>query len=188
LLARAFALAHAQIVPHHDLVQSTNLTRGQNQWSALDWWPPIGWWPEPARDLPRSGSAAASATFFLPPLAESVHSARSYAAGTLTGWRMPGLLEGMELVVSELATNALRHGLVLAAPRDRQVIRMSLIRRDGFVTCAFTDPRAAAPVLREPSPFEPGGLGLHIVESLSVCWGWLPLPPRGKAVWAVLSA
>ncbi|WP_239103277.1 ATP-binding protein [Microbispora corallina] len=169
-------------------MQSTNLTRGQIQWSTLDWWPPLGWWPEPARELLQPGSTAASATFVLLPRAESVHSARSFAAGTLAGWQMDDLLDGMELVVSELATNALRHGLVLASSQPREVIRLSLIRRGTFVTCAITDPGSAAPVLRDPSPFEPGGLGLHIVESLSVCWGWNPLSPQGKAVWAVLAA
>ncbi len=176
---------------HHDLVQSANLTRGQTQWSALDWWPPLGWWPEPARHLLAPGSAAASATFVLLPRAESIHSARSFAAGTLAGWNMGTLAEGMELVVSELATNALRHGLMLGATplrRDREVVRLSLIRRGPLVACAITDPGAAVPVLRDPSPFEPGGLGLHIVESMSVCWGWSPLAPQGKAVWAVLSA
>ncbi|MEW9527775.1 ATP-binding protein [Microbispora sp. NPDC049125] len=169
-------------------MQSTNLTRGRNQWSALDLWPPAGWWPEPARDLVQPGTSTASATFVLLPQAESVHSARSFAAGTLMGWRMAELLDGMELVVSELATNALRHGLTLTPGRPRQVIRLCLIRRGALVACALTDPGSAAPVLRDPSPFEPGGLGLHIVESLSLRWGWCPLVPHGKAVWAVLSA
>lgn len=171
---------------HHHLVQSANLTRGQNQWSALDGWPPLGWWPEPARDLVTSGATSASATFVLLPRAESVHSARSFATGTLAGWDMDELADGMELVVSELATNALRHGLVLGAPRRRDVIHLSLIRRGALVTCALTDPGSTAPVLRDPSPFEPGGLGLHIVESMSLRWGWCPLAPQGKAVWAVL--
>ncbi|GIH71086.1 ATP-binding protein [Sphaerimonospora thailandensis] len=178
-------------------MQSTNPTRGQIQWSARDWCPPIGWWPENARDLlePMPGRTGTriggSATFVLPPLAESVHSARSFAAGTLSGWHLTELLDAMELVVSELTTNALRHGLTLLGPgdrRDREVIRLSLIRHGHLVTCAITDPGAAVPVMRDPAPFEPGGLGLHIVESLSVRWGWSALAPRGKAVWAVLSA
>ncbi|WP_055481764.1 ATP-binding protein [Sphaerimonospora mesophila] len=177
-------------------MQSTNLTRGQMPWAARDWWPPLGWWPDNARDLlePRpagnSASTGSSATFVLPPLAESVHSARSFAAGTLSGWHMTTLLDSMELVVSELATNALRHGLMLVGPgdqRERTVIRLSLIRRGPLVTCAITDPGSAAPVMREPSPFEPGGLGLHIVESLSLRWGWCTLAPQGKVVWAVLT-
>lgn len=171
-------------------VQSTNPTRGQVQWSSRDWWPPTGWWPEGARDLlePQSASLGISATFVLPPRAQSVHSARSFAAGALAGWQMFELLDGMELVVSELATNALRHGLTLTGPQDREIIRLSLIRRGSLVACAVTDPGSAVPVVRDPAPFEPGGLGLHIVESLSVRWGWNALSPRGKVVWAVLSA
>ena len=65
---------------------------------------------------------------------------------------------------------------------------MSLLRRGGRVACAFADPGAEAPVVRDSSPFEPGGLGLHIVESVSSSWGWCPLSPYGKAVWAVLEA
>jgi anti-sigma regulatory factor (Ser/Thr protein kinase) len=175
---------------HHDLVHSTDLTRGQSQWSAFDWWPPAGWWPDPARDLMPFGSGTSSATFVLPPRAESVHSARSFAAGSLMGWGMADLVEDMELVVSELATNALRHGLVLDARDLRrsgsEPIRMSMIRSHSLVTCVFADPGPAAPVMRHPSPLEPGGMGLHIVESMSLRWGWNPLLPRGKVVWAVL--
>lgn len=170
-----------ETVPHHDLVHSVL------EWSALDWWPPVGWWPEPARDLLPPFSASQAATFVLPPKADSVHSARSFATGTLTGWDLGELCDGMELVVSELATNALRHGLEIGGRPRREVIRLALIRRGAFVACALTDPGSAHPVLRDPAPFEPGGLGLHIVESISVRWGWSPLAPQGKAVWAVLA-
>ncbi|GAA3163934.1 ATP-binding protein [Planomonospora alba] len=175
-------------------VQSAQTVPVRPSWTALDWWPPVGWWPDPARDLltPPTGSpvaapAAASATFVLPPQAESVHCARSFAAGTLAGWRLDELSENMGLVVSELATNALRHGLRLApSSRGREPVRLSLIRRGDLVVCALNDPGAGTPALREPSPLEIGGLGLHIVESLSLRWGWAPLAPYGKIVWAVL--
>ncbi|GII83883.1 hypothetical protein Ssi03_18730 [Sphaerisporangium siamense] len=179
-------------LPHHDPVHSTDLTRGHSLWSAGDWWPPIGWWPRPARDLTSAGAATSSASFVLPPRAESVHAARSYASGSLCGWGMGDIAGDLELVVSELATNALRHGLLLdrrdAARRATEPIRMSMIRRDSLVTCAFADPGAAPPVMRDPSPLEPGGMGLHIVESMSLRWGWHPLPPAGKVVWAVLKS
>ncbi|GGK45737.1 hypothetical protein Ppa06_01660 [Planomonospora parontospora subsp. parontospora] len=181
-------------------VQSAHIAPPRPAWTALDWWPPVGWWPDPARDLltapssspapsglPAAGSAA-SATFVLPPHAESVHSARSFATGTLSGWRLDDLGENMGIVVSELATNAIRHGLRLAADRTREPVRLSLIRRDRMVVCALNDPGAGSPTLRDPSPLEVGGLGLHIVESLSVRWGWAPLAPYGKIVWAVLRA
>ncbi|MDH2424684.1 ATP-binding protein [Sphaerisporangium sp. TRM90804] len=171
-------------------MHSTDLTRGQSQWSAFDWWPPVGWWPQPARDLAPPGAGTSSATFVLAPRAESVHAARSFASGSLIGWGMGEAAGDMELVVSELATNALRHGLVLD-PRNlrrsgAEPIRMSMIRRGPLAACVFADPGSAAPVMRHPQPLEPGGMGLHIVESLSVRWGWNPLTPCGKLVWAVL--
>lgn len=173
-------------------VHSTDLTRGGNQWSAFDWWPPIGWWPEPARDLAPSGACTSSATFVLTPHARSAHAARCFAAGSLTGWDMCDLVPDMELVVSELATNALRHGLASgdAHPHaDRaDLVRMSMIRRGSLVTCVFADPGSANPVLRRATDLATGGMGLHIVESMSLRWGFDPLSPYGKVVWAVLKS
>ncbi|MFD0478218.1 ATP-binding protein [Nonomuraea thailandensis] len=147
---------------------------------------PVGWWPEAARDLLVPGPST-SATFVLPPTASSVHSARSFTVGALTGWGLGELADNMELVVSELATNALRHGLCLDGPGRQRAVQMSLVRRGPLVTSAFTDPGSSVPVLRYPGPLDTGGLGLHIVESLSLRWGWSALAPHGKIVWAVLS-
>lgn len=170
-------------LPQNDHVQSTT---APGQWTTFDWWPPVGWWPEAARDLLVTGPSA-SATYVLPPTASSVHSARSFTTGTLSGWGLGELVENMELVVSELATNALRHGLRLDEPRCQRPVHMSLVRRGSLVTSAFTDPGTSVPVLRYPGPLDTGGLGLHIVESLSLRWGWSALAPHGKIVWAVLS-
>ncbi|MFC6086764.1 ATP-binding protein [Sphaerisporangium aureirubrum] len=173
-------------------MHSTDLTRGQNQWSAFDWWPPLGWWPEPARDLAPFGARTSSASFVLPPHARSVHAARCFASGSLIGWAMSDLVADMELVVSELATNALRHGL--ASGREdpacgrADLVRMSMVRKGSLVTCVFADPGAAVPVLRRHSELDTGGMGLHIVESMSLRWGFDPLPPYGKVVWAVLKS
>ncbi|MBN6052785.1 ATP-binding protein [Nonomuraea sp. RK-328] len=107
--------------------------------------------------------------------------------GALSGWKLEELTENMELVVSELATNALRHGLHVSDPGARPPVHMSLVRRGPLVTSAFTDPASGVPVLRYPGPLDAGGLGLHIVESLSLRWGWSALAPQGKIVWAVLT-
>lgn len=166
------------ILPQNDHVQSTMT------WTTFDWWPPVGWWPDAARDL-LEGGPASSATFALPPAASSVHSARSFTSGALTAWGLTELVDNMELVVSELATNALRHGLALGGVPP--AVQMSLVRRGRLVTCAFTDPGPSVPVLRYAGPLDVGGLGLHIVDSLSLRWGWSALSPKGKIVWAVLS-
>ena len=180
---------HSPLQLHESLAQNDHVqsTPAHGQWTTFDWWPPIGWWPEAARDLLVPGPSA-SATFVLPPSASSVHSARSFCTGTLTAWGLGEMAENMELVVSELATNALRHGLCLDDPDSaRRSVQFSLVRRGHLVTSAFTDPGSSVPVLRYPGPLDTGGLGLHIVESLSLRWGWSALAPRGKIVWAVLS-
>ena len=41
------------------------------------------------------------------------------------------------------------------------------------------------------TPAAPGqtfGMGLHLVESMSLRWGWNPMLPDGKVVWAVLKS
>jgi|SRR5690606_17578659 len=166
-----------------------SLTRGAAA-PSFDWWPPLGWWPDRARDLlgERLPVPSASATFALPARAESVSTARERATDTLRGWDLGHLADGVTLVVSELATNALRHGLAPATRWPADPIRLSLVRRGPLLTCAIADPGRAVPVMRDPGALEPGGLGLHIVDSLSVRWGWSPIAPYGKAVWAVLDA
>ncbi|GAA1749820.1 hypothetical protein GCM10009734_67100 [Nonomuraea bangladeshensis] len=179
---------HSLLHLHESLTQNDHVqsTTAPSQWTTFDWWPPVGWWPEAARDLLGAGPSA-SATFVLPPTPASVHSARSYTTGVLAGWGLSELAENMELVVSELATNALRHGLRLDEQRRPCPVHMSLVRQGSLVTSAFTDPGSSVPVLRYPGPLDTGGLGLHIVESLSLRWGWSALAPHGKIVWAVLS-
>ncbi len=179
---------HSLLHLHESLTQNDHVqsTLATGPWTTFDWWPPVGWWPEAARDLLVPGPAS-SATFVLPATASSVHAARSFTAGVLSAWNLPEVADNLELVVSELATNALRHGLRLEEPRCERPVHMSLVRRGPLVTSAFTDPGASVPVLRHPGPLDTGGLGLHIVESLSLRWGWSALAPHGKIVWAVLS-
>ncbi len=178
---------HSLLQVHASLSQNDHVqsTRAPGQWTTFDWWPPVGWWPDAARDLLMSGPTS-SATFVLPPEASSVHSARCFTTGVLTAWGLTELVDNMELVVSELATNALRHGLRLEEPRCERPVHMSLVRHGSLVTSAFTDPGVSVPTLRYPGPLDTGGLGLHIVDSLSLRWGWSALAPHGKIVWAVL--
>lgn len=182
---------HSPLHLHASVAQNDHVqpTTAHGQWTTFDWWPPVGWWPDAALDLIDPGPVpgpSASATFVLPPTPASVHSARSYAAGVLAAWGLVELAENMELVVSELATNALRHGVRLDGT-CRHGVHMSLVRRGQLVTSAFTDPGSSVPTLRYSGPLDTGGLGLHIVDSLSLRWGWSALAPHGKIVWAVLS-
>jgi anti-sigma regulatory factor (Ser/Thr protein kinase) len=82
------------------------------------------------------------------------------------------------LIVSELVTNALRHGL------GDVVVRCGL-RDDGGVDVAVTDSGDELPTVMDRDPNRVGGVGLHIVDRLSRTWGVASFP-GGKTVWATI--
>ncbi|MDQ1007204.1 anti-sigma regulatory factor (Ser/Thr protein kinase) [Streptomyces sp. V4I23] len=96
------------------------------------------------------------------------------------GWPRDGeRAEAAEVVVAELATNAVVHGRL--AGRGFRLGLMLL--PDARLRIEVSDPRgdrlpAASPVADE------GGRGLMIVDALTDGWGVLPYPPSGKTVWA----
>lgn len=89
---------------------------------------------------------------------------------------LPGeLQDSVNLMVSELATNALVHassGFVV-----------SIDRSGAAVTISVTDRGDGAPALQSPSSSEPHGRGLRIVEALSDEWGITSTDGTGKTVW-----
>ncbi|QIP88890.1 ATP-binding protein [Streptomyces sp. Tu 2975] len=113
--------------------------------------------------------------------------ARKFAANTLHGWALRPLVTDVELIVSELVGNAVRHALPPAAPRtDEYPVWLGLFRYSTHLVCAVTDPSPAPPRLGDPGPAASGGRGLLLVDSLSDSWSWRPAPPAGKTVWACL--
>ncbi len=131
--------------------------------------------------------AQPSATCLLGPRAESVKTGRGFTRATLLDWDMPDLTDLAELVVSELVTNALRHGVPSACTLvSEHCIRLRLLAQAPFVMCMVTDPGSDIPVLRESGPTSESGRGLNVVESCSVRWGWHLLDDGGKVVWALL--
>jgi hypothetical protein len=152
-------------------------------------------------------------TASLPADLTSVREGRDLVRRTLESWGAERIVEDVELVASELIANALTHGLGLpvvlgppgagcacgadpagAAPGGP--IRISLAATGSHLICAVTDPSDAPPSRREQDPLTPSGRGLHLIEALSLRWGWTPLPghpadhdgpshPAGKAVWAM---
>jgi anti-sigma regulatory factor (Ser/Thr protein kinase) len=143
----------------------------------------------PAQPQPNGLAApdAQAATCLLGPRPESVRTSRDFTRTTLADWRLSVLADMAELVVSELVTNALRHG-VPSAPGTvgDHCIRLRLLAQAPFVICIVTDPGTDIPVLRDSGPTEESGRGLNVVESCSVQWGWQLLDDGGKIVWALL--
>ncbi|MEU9225299.1 SpoIIE family protein phosphatase, partial [Streptomyces massasporeus] len=79
-----------------------------------------------------------------------------------------------ELILSELITNAIRHG---AEP-----IRVRLLYRRTLI-CEVSDASNTAPHLRRAASTDEGGRGLFLVAQLSQSWGTRYLP-EGKVIWA----
>ncbi|MEU6165303.1 ATP-binding protein [Streptomyces tanashiensis] len=106
--------------------------------------------------------------------------ARLLAVQQLHEWGLGGpTAEAVELVVAELASNAVRHGRVPG--RDFEV-RMD--RGGDHVRVELSDARGE----RRPAPArEPdeGGYGLLLVAALATAWG-VKDRPVGKTVWATV--
>ncbi len=105
---------------------------------------------------------------------ESVPEARRFIESTLHGLPVP-VQEVITLLVSELATNAVRHA--------GSYFTVCIEVEDGAVRVEVTDPATAMPVRRSPAPTDVGGRGLHIVDRLAQEWGVVPASPAGKTVW-----
>lgn len=120
----------------------------------------------------------------LPPEMESPGIARHVTKTTLNEWSLGEFYEDAAVVVSELVTNAIRHGL----SRDAEdALRLVLVRLQSQLVCMVTDTGDDAPTLREPDYVAETGRGLHIIGAISRAWGWSPLLGGGKAVWAAFA-
>lgn len=82
----------------------------------------------------------------------------------------------LEVVVSELVTNAIRHG--------RPEITLTLAVDGPRVRGEVVDHGPGMPRPRTPADDEAGGRGLAIVQACTRRWGVTPLPDgHGKCVW-----
>jgi anti-sigma regulatory factor (Ser/Thr protein kinase) len=111
--------------------------------------------------------------------------ARDFTGQLLCRWGLLALSEDAAIIVSELVTNALRHGLRDLSGAAAQVELIWWLRA-GEVTCMVTDPGTEPPVMAPADPLAEAGHGLHVVEALSDTWGWTRLEGCRKAVWATL--
>jgi len=108
--------------------------------------------------------------------AAAVTAARRFATTTLAD-QPRETTETIELLVSELASNCVRHtdsDFEIAIERDGATIRV-----------AATDWGAGTPTKRSPSPTDPSGRGLMMIDLLASAWGVSYERGRGagKTVW-----
>jgi anti-sigma regulatory factor (Ser/Thr protein kinase) len=95
--------------------------------------------------------------------------------GELSAARM----RDVQLLVSELVTNAVRHaGIAAGAP-----IHMLIDTGDGRLRVEIADGGSGfEPGLPEPDPARASGWGLYLVEQLADRWGVEPADP-GTLIW-----
>ena len=105
---------------------------------------------------------------------ESVPAARRFAKGVLSEYP-PDLRESVELMVSELATNCIRH--------TNTAFDLTLVQQGGRIRVEVADRAGGTPRMRSPGPEEPSGRGLQIVNMLSEAWGVEDGAANGKTVW-----
>lgn len=128
---------------------------------------------------PKTGSGAARCSRGFAPSPEAVADARRFVACELDGRVDTSVVESAVLVVSELATNAVRHARsyfsVSLEYGDNQSVRLSVYDVDERM-----------PVVVSHVARPEGGRGIALVSKLATRWG---AQPRrcGKAVWAEFS-
>lgn len=116
--------------------------------------------------------------------------ARLLGVDELRCWGAPlDLVERAEIVIAELATNAVLHGRVPG--RDFR-LGMVFAASAGCLRVEVTDARGdvypqVPPACATVDELLPSGRGLALVAALSDHWDAVPYPPSGKTVRAVLS-
>ncbi|WP_408052071.1 ATP-binding protein [Streptomyces sp. HO565] len=101
---------------------------------------------------------------------------RRIARASLTYWRRPDLVDTVELLLTELATNALRHA-------RGQNIGVRIFAQDDHLVIEVNDGSPLTPVPRCAGPNDESGRGLFLVEALSDTWG---VSLDGTTTWCTL--
>jgi anti-sigma regulatory factor (Ser/Thr protein kinase) len=121
----------------------------------------------------------------------AVTCARHHARQLLWDWGLKELIEPVELVVSEIVTNAVRasgglDGTKPATGEPLPVVCLWLTTEQNGVLVLVSDSNPSLPERQEPGLDDDSGRGLLLVELLSAAWGSFELVHKpGKVVWAL---
>ncbi|MFD0692034.1 ATP-binding protein [Actinomadura fibrosa] len=108
----------------------------------------------------------------------SIRQAREFVALVFGAWGLEDYVA--KTVVSEITTNAIRHG---SREGDPVVVR-AYRKEDGAAVVEAWDRSDAPPVLRPVDLAAENGRGLLLMDALVRRWGTRPLSEGGKVVWA----
>ncbi|WP_371676869.1 SpoIIE family protein phosphatase [Streptomyces sp. NBC_01276] len=113
------------------------------------------------------------AYWFLDPEETAPGRARRFARRALTRWGLEELSDSLELLVSEVVTNAVRYA--------ERPVTLRLLRTD-VLRCEVGDDSPQLPRQRRARETDEGGRGLFLVNRLARRWGATRLS-SGKVVW-----
>ncbi|WAZ23869.1 SpoIIE family protein phosphatase [Streptomyces cinnabarinus] len=117
------------------------------------------------------------AYWFLEPEDAAPGRARKLARRALSRWGLEELSDSVELLVSEVVTNAVRYA---SRPVTLRLLRTDVLR------CEVGDDVPQLPRLRQARATDEGGRGLYLVNKLARRWGATRLS-TGKVVWFELN-
>ncbi|MEU9555831.1 ATP-binding SpoIIE family protein phosphatase [Streptomyces fumanus] len=117
------------------------------------------------------------AYWFLDPEDAAPGKARRLARHALARWGLEELTDSVELLVSEVVTNAVRYA---SRPVTLRLLRTDVLR------CEVGDDVPQLPRLRQARATDEGGRGLYLVNRLARRWGATRLS-TGKVVWFELN-
>ncbi|MFJ6568261.1 SpoIIE family protein phosphatase [Streptomyces sp. NPDC091292] len=117
------------------------------------------------------------AYWFLEPEDAAPGRARRLARSALARWDLEDLTDSVELLVSEVVTNAVRYA---SRPVTLRLLRTDVLR------CEVGDDVPQLPRLRQARATDEGGRGLYLVNKLARRWGATRLS-TGKVVWFELN-
>lgn len=115
----------------------------------------------------------------------AVPCARYHCRQVLWEWRLTRLADDVELLVSELVTNAITASQAVG---DYLPIRLWLLSDTARVVTMVWDANPQLPVREQAAEVAESGRGLLLVETISTQWGAFPTPPCGKSVWALTAS
>lgn len=121
--------------------------------------------PAQARELTRD---------FAPTTAASA-GVREFVASALGEWDARRWLDDLQLIATELVTNAVRHA--------RSGVTVTLSATDDRLRVSVADGSASLPAPRSSDQRSLSGRGLRIVDVIATSWGY-DRRPVGKVVWA----
>lgn len=108
---------------------------------------------------------------------------RLHTRHLLWEWRLTGLSDNAELVVSELLTNAVD---VSYPSQDVLPVRLWLLSDTARLLVLVWDTSRRPPMATYTSDDMENGRGLMLVEAVCARWDWYETPDlAGKAVWAL---